>query len=161
MRVKLGGQAADFSLPDQDGNQVSLRDLISKGPVVLYFYPKDNTPGCTAQACFFRDSYEAFKEAGAEVVGISSQSVQSHAGFAGKHELPFKLLSDAGGEVRDRYGVPKGFGLLPGRTTFVIDRQGVVRHVFDSQLRIGRHVQDALGVIKRITSGVPQAAWSE
>jgi thioredoxin-dependent peroxiredoxin len=158
MRVKVGGRAPEFSLPAQDGSQVTLQDLTGKGPVVVYFYPMDNTPGCTAQACFFRDSYVAFQEAGAEVIGISSQSTQSHVGFAEKHNLPFKLLSDEGGKVRESYGVPKSFGLLPGRTTFVIDRHGIVRHVFDSQLRIGRHVQEALAVIKRITSGVPQSA---
>jgi len=158
MRVKVGSRAPEFTLPAQDGSQVTLQDLTSKGPVVLYFYPMDNTPGCAAEACFFRDSYEAFQQAGAEVVGISSQSTESHAGFARKHNLPFKLLSDAGGKVRKSYGVPKGFGLLPGRTTFVVDRHGIVRNVFDSQLRIGRHVQEALAVIKRITSGVAQSA---
>src|SRR5690348_6420128 len=104
-RVAVGDQAPEFTMPAQTGEQVSLRELLGRGPVVLYFYPKDETPGCTAEACGFRDSYEAFKEAGAEVVGVSSDSVTSHETFATKHQLPFVLLADAGGELRKRYGV--------------------------------------------------------
>jgi peroxiredoxin Q/BCP len=118
--------------------------------VVLYFYPKDNTSGCTAEACAFRDSHEVFTEAGAEVIGVSSDSVDKHAGFAGKHNLPFTLLSDAGGKVRKAYGVPATFGVLPGRVTYVIDRDGTVRHVFSSMMNIDKHVNDALGVVRQL-----------
>jgi thioredoxin-dependent peroxiredoxin len=121
--------------------------------VVLYFYPKDETPGCTKEACAFRDSYEVFAEAGAEVIGVSSDSVDKHAAFAGHHELPFTLLSDEGGQVRKSYGVPSTLGILPGRVTYVIDRTGTVRHVFNSMTNIGRHVNDALDVVKTLSAG--------
>src|SRR5947209_11199809 len=133
-QIGVGDRAPEFALPSHTGELVRLSDLIGRKNVVLYFYPKDDTPGCTAQARSFRDSYEAFVEAGAEVVGISSDSVECHKQFASKYELPFVLLSDEHGEVRRLYGVPKTLGLLPGRVTYVIDRRGIVRHVFSSQL---------------------------
>lgn len=150
MSLKTGDKAPDFSLPKQDGTPVHLKELLQKGTVVLYFYPKDDTPGCTREACSFRDSYETFKEAGAEVVGISSQSAASHEAFAAKHRLPFTLLADEGGKVRRQYGVPSTLGLLPGRVTYVIDRSGTVRHVFNSQLNATRHVTEALGIVKQL-----------
>ncbi|WP_375765784.1 peroxiredoxin [Archangium gephyra] len=150
MSIKTGDQAPDFSLPKQDGTSVQLKDLLQKAAVVLYFYPKDDTPGCTKEACSFRDSYEAFKDAGAEVVGISSQSAASHEAFAAKYRLPFTLLADEGGTVRRQYGVPSTLGLLPGRVTYVIDRKGIVRHVFNSQLNATRHVTEALGIVKQL-----------
>jgi peroxiredoxin Q/BCP len=150
MSIKTGDQAPDFSLPKQDGTSVQLKELLQKAAVVLYFYPKDDTPGCTKEACSFRDSYESFKDAGAEVVGISSQSAASHEAFAAKHRLPFTLLADEGGKVRRQYGVPSTLGLLPGRVTYVIDRGGVVRHVFNSQLNATRHVTEALGIVKQL-----------
>ena len=150
MGIKAGDRAPDFSLPTQDGGELALRDLLKNSAVVLYFYPMDNTPGCTAEARSFRDSYDALKDAGAEVVGVSSQSPQSHQGFAKENCLPFKLVSDQGGKLRELYGVPKVLGLLPGRVTYVIDRQGIVRHVVSSPLRIGRHVKEALEALKRL-----------
>src|ERR1043165_7935118 len=126
MPLKVGDKAPDFTLPKQDGTPVRLQDLLQKAAVVLYFYPQDNTPGCTQEACSFRDSYEAFKEAGAEVVGISSQSAASHQAFSAKHRLPFTLVSDEGAKVRKEYGVPSTLGLLPGRVTYVIDREGII-----------------------------------
>lgn len=150
MSIKTGDQAPDFSLPKQDGTSVQLKELLQKAAVVLYFYPKDDTPGCTKEACSFRDSYESFKDAGAEVVGISSQSAASHEAFAAKHRLPFTLLADEGGKVRRQYGVPSTLGLLPGRVTYVIDRSGVVRHVFNSQINATRHVTEALGIVKQL-----------
>ena len=126
-----------------------LGDYRGKKAVVLYFYPKDDTPGCTAESCSFRDQYEAFKDAGAEVIGVSSDSAESHARFAEKHRLPFVLLADRGGAVRKQYGVPATLGLLPGRVTFVIDRDGVVRHVFNSQFQATKHVAEALTALQR------------
>ena len=148
--VEVGDPAPDFTLPSQSGDQVRLSDVWHRGPVVLYFYPKDETPGCTTEACTFRDSYEAFKEAGAEVVGVSSDSVTSHESFAAKHRLPFVLLADDGGRVRKQYGVRPTLGILPGRVTYVIDGQGVVRHVFSSQTGVQRHVQEALDALNEI-----------
>jgi thioredoxin-dependent peroxiredoxin len=148
--IQVGDQAPDFTLPSQSGEQVRLRDRLGDRVVVLYFYPKDDTPGCTAEACAFRDSYEAFTDADAEVIGISSDSTGRHASFAGRLQLPFTLLSDDGGRVRKSYGVPSALGVLPGRVTYVIDRTGTVRHVFNSMTNIGRHVNDALDVVKRL-----------
>jgi len=147
-RVAVGDRAPDFTLPDQTGKSIRLSDLLSEQAVVLYFYPKDETQGCTAEACSFRDSYEVFKEAGAEVVGVSSDSVESHESFAAHHRLPFILLSDEGGELRKLYGVPTTMGMFPGRVTYIIDRDGIVRHIFSSQLQFNRHVIEALDTIQ-------------
>jgi len=114
-------------------------------------WSKDNTAGCTAEACSFRDSYEVFQEAGAEVIGISSDSEKSHQQFAKQHHLPFILLSDLGGVVRKFYGVPATFGLLPGRVTYIIDKQGIVRHIFSSQFAPQMHVAEALKVLKELS----------
>jgi thioredoxin-dependent peroxiredoxin len=148
--IKVGDAAPEFDLPDAAGNRVKLSDFRGRQSVVLYFYPKDDTPGCTKEACSFRDSYESFKDAGAEVIGISSDSQASHQKFADKFKLPFRLVADQGGAVRKRYGVPATLGLLPGRVTFVIDRSGVVRHVFNSQIQATKHVDEALTVLKRL-----------
>ena len=150
--IKVGDHAPDFTLPSQSGEPVRLSDRLGERVVVLYFYPKDDTPGCTAEACAFRDSHEVFAEAGAEVIGVSSDSAGRHAAFAGRHHLPFTLLSDQGGQVRKSYAVPATLGLLPGRVTYVIDRAGTVRHVFSSQTNIGRHVNDALDVVKKLSA---------
>ena len=153
--VQAGDKAPDFTLPAQSGEPVRLADRLGERVVVLYFYPKDNTSGCTAEACAFRDSYEAFADAGAEVIGVSSDSADKHAAFAGKHNLPFMLLSDQGGKVRKLYGVPAALGLIPGRVTYVIDRQGTVRHMFNSMTNIGKHVGDALEVVKQLQAEQP------
>jgi len=146
--LAVGDRAPDFALPDADGRTVRLSDFQGRKAVVLYFYPKDDTPGCTKEACSFRDHYEDFTDAGAEVIGVSSDSGASHRRFSARHRLPFTLLSDAGGALRKRYGVPATLGLLPGRVTFVIDREGVVRHVFNSQLAATQHVAEALRGIR-------------
>lgn len=143
-KVQVGDQAPDFTLSTQDGKQVSLKDYHGQKAVVLYFYPKDDTPGCTAEACAFRDSYEVFKDAGAEVLGVSSDSAAAHQKFATKYRLPFILLSDKDGTVRKRYGAVSAFGLIPGRVTYIIDKEGIVRHVFSSQLAAERHIDEAL-----------------
>ncbi len=148
--LRVGDQAPDFTLPGGTGQPVRLGDLLKQRAVVLYFYPKDETMGCTAEACAFRDSHEVFREAGAEVVGVSDDSVESHRAFAAHHRLPFLLLADEGGTVRKRYGVTALLGLLKGRVTFAIDRQGIVRHVFDSQTRATRHVDEALETIRKL-----------
>jgi len=148
--VAVGDKAPDFTLPSQDGEPVRLYDRIGRGPVVLYFYPKDETSGCTAEACAFRDSYEDFTEAGADVIGVSSDSVAKHARFAGKNSLPFTLLADEGGQVRKTYRVPSKLGIIPGRVTYVIDRTGTVRLVFNSLSNIGKHINDALEVVRQL-----------
>jgi thioredoxin-dependent peroxiredoxin len=150
--IRIGDRAPDFTLPTQDGSSVKLSDLLQKGAVVLYFYPKDDTPGCTVEACTFRDAYEDFKDAGAQVVGVSSDSADAHKAFADKHRLPFTLVSDEGGKLRKQYGVKSTLGLIPGRVTYVIDPKGVVVHIFDSQMNPAKHVREALEVLKRIAS---------
>lgn len=150
--IGVGDQAPDFTKTTQNGDTISLSQFRGEKTVVLYFYPKDETPGCTAEACTFRDSFEDFVEAGAVVIGASQDSVDSHKRFAEHHRLPFLLVSDRDKEMQKAYGVPKTMGLLPGRVTYVIDREGVVRHVFNSQLNAKKHVREALEVVKRLSA---------
>jgi peroxiredoxin Q/BCP len=151
-KVSVGDVAPDFTLPNQSGTPVRLGDLVGQKTVVLYFYPKDETPGCTIEARAFRDSYEQFSAQDAQVVGVSSDSVGSHRRFAQRHNLPFLLLSDRDGAVRRLYGVEKTLGLLPGRVTYVIDHTGMVRHVYSSQLRVTRHPREALLMLAALGS---------
>lgn len=146
--LQLGDTAPDFTLKTTTGEAFRLADQRGKQAIVLYFYPKDDTPGCTAEACSFRDQYQDFQELGAEVVGVSSDSEASHQKFTQKHRLPFPLLADAGGQVRKLYEVPRALlGILPGRVTFVIDKEGVVRYIFNSMNRATDHVAHARQVL--------------
>jgi len=148
--VNAGDAAPDFSLPDQEGTIRRLSDLIGKKALVVYFYPKDFTPGCTEEAYAFRDKYEVFRDAGAEVVGISSDSIESHKRFAKELSLPYILLSDSAGEVRKLYGA-SSVGGIPGRVTYVIDKKGIVRMVFSSQFQPTKHIKEAAQVIEEIS----------
>jgi peroxiredoxin Q/BCP len=143
LTVKVGDKAPDFTLPSQMGDNVTLSEFLGKKNIVLYFYPKDETIGCTKEACAFRDNYEELTKLGAEVLGISGQSVESHKSFASHYGLPFILLADEGNKVRELYGVPSSMGILPGRVTYIIDKKGVVRHIFNSQTQTRRHVEEA------------------
>jgi peroxiredoxin Q/BCP len=149
MALQVGDKIPFFSSIDNKGNSFGIIDYIGK-PLVIYFYPKDDTPGCTIQACAFRDQYEDFKALGAEVIGISSDSLQSHQKFASRYKLPFILLSDFDKKIRAQFGVPNDFlGLLPGRATYVIDKNGVVQLIFDNtSAKI--HIQKALEILKRM-----------
>lgn len=150
--IKAGDRAPQVSFVDEQGAPVALEDVLGTKTVVLYFYPKDETSGCTAQACAFRDAYQDFQDAGAEVIGVSADDEKSHAGFKAHHRLPFVLWSDPGGAGAKAFGVEaKLFGLLKGRVTFVIGKDGVVKHRFDSQVQIGRHIDEALGLVKRLS----------
>jgi peroxiredoxin Q/BCP len=153
MTLAVGDRAPDFTLPASGGESVSLSSLLAKGPVVLFFYPKDDTPGCTVEACSFRDSHDEFAEAGATVIGISSDSIESHERFASKFKLPMTLLSDTGGKVRSLYGIRSALGFIPGRATFVIDGVGVVRYALVSQLRLDAHSREALAIVKELGRG--------
>lgn len=148
--VKVGDSAPDFTLKSQFGVEVRLSDFRGKKPVVLYFYPKDFTSGCTKEACAFRDSYEAFKEAGAEVIGVSTGTPEKHSEFAAAYRLPFILLADEGARVRTLYGVPTSMGLIPGRVTYIIDKNGEVKHIFNSQMNPEKHVEEALRILKTL-----------
>ncbi len=147
--VKTGDRAPAFSLPSESGDTVNIGDYIGRKPVVLFFYPKDNTAVCTKEACTFRDNYDEFRKIGdAEVFGISSDSAESHKRFSSEYRLPFRLLSDEKGKVRELYGVPKTLGIFPGRVTYVIDRTGKVIRVISSQLGYKKHVEEALEALR-------------
>ena len=150
MKVNVDDSAPDFTLTSQKGENVALSQFRGKKNVVLYFYPKDETPGCTREACSFRDSYELFTDLGAEVIGVSADTVESHKAFAEHYNLPFTLLSDVDNEVRKLYGATSSLGLIPGRVTFIIDKKGVVRHVFSSQLQPEKHIEEAREVLRKI-----------
>ena len=143
-----GDAMPETSLVGPEG-PIKLRDKIGK-PLVVYFYPKDETYGCTKEACAFRDQYEDFVSAGAEVIGVSGDDAASHAKFREHHHLPFTLLTDPGGKVAASWGVRQTLGIIPGRTTFVFDKTGVVRHRFDSAVRFGMHVDEALATVKSL-----------
>ena len=148
MALKPGDKIPSFTLPDQNGKNFNVERLLSKKALVIYFYPRDETVGCTKQACAFRDQYQDFIDAGAEVIGISSDSEESHGRFADHHNLPFVLLSDKGGELRAKFGVPDDLlGLLPGRATYIIDKQGIIKFIFNSQIRIDKHITESLRVL--------------
>jgi peroxiredoxin Q/BCP len=148
--LNVGDAMPEATLAGETG-PVQLRERLGK-TLVIYFYPKDETYGCTKEACSFRDSYEDFVAAGADVIGISRDDAASHASFKQHHRLPFTLLSDPGGKIASAWGVKASLGLLPGRVTFVFDKSGTCRLRFDSQLRFGKHVDDALVVVKQLAS---------
>ncbi|HEY6559664.1 MAG TPA: peroxiredoxin [Polyangiaceae bacterium] len=143
-RLKEGDDAPNFSLQSQTGEPWELKAALERGPVLVYFYPKDETPVCTKQACGFRDAYEDFTKQGVEVVGISRDSAGAHQSFAEHHKLPFTLLSDPDGQVRGLFGVKKTLGLFDGRVSFLIDRHGKIRFLFASALNANAHVRRAL-----------------
>lgn len=148
--VKVGDKAPDFTLPSQMGDNVMISEYLGKKNIVLYFYPQDETPGCIKEACTFRDNYEDLTALGAEVLGVSGQSVESHVAFASHYGLPFILLSDVGNKVRELYGVRSTMGIIPGRVTYIIDKKGIVRHIFVSQTQAERHVEEARKTLKMI-----------
>mgnify|MGYP003609863912 FL=1 len=152
MALQTGDKIPEFSAKDNNGNDFESSSIVGKKPVVFYFYPKDNTPGCTAQACSFRDQYEDFKDLGAEVVGISSDSIASHEKFVQQYQLPFILLSDNDKKIRKLFGVkPDLLGLIPGRVTYVVDKNGIIQFVFDS-MNATNHIPKALETIKKMVS---------
>jgi len=146
--LKIGDNAPDFELVNQHGKTVKLSELSKQKMVVLFFYPKNETRGCTAEACAFRDQQQDFAKAGAEVVGISGDSMKSHQSFAQNHGLNYQLLSDRGNVVRKLFGVPNTLIFIPGRVTFVINKQMKIVHLFDSMRQFEQHVAEALKAIK-------------
>ncbi len=149
--IKVGEVAPDIHGIDQGGQVVQLSQFRGQRTVVLFFYPADESPICTKEACSFRDAYETFVSAGAEVIGVSGDSLDKHRQFASRHQLPFHLLVDTDGEIRRALGVPRSLGLLPGRVTYVIDSAGIVRHIFSSQFSSDRHVQEALEMVRQLS----------
>jgi thioredoxin-dependent peroxiredoxin len=150
MALKVGDKIPDFTATDSSGQPFDSKNFVGQKPFVIYFYPKDNTPGCTAQACSFRDQYQDFKDLGAEVIGISSDSEASHEKFSKQYKLPFILLSDKNKTIRNLFGVKANmFGLIPGRVTYVADKNGIIKMIFDSVLAT-KHIPKALEAIKRL-----------
>ena len=152
--LRIGERVPSFTLPDQDGKPFRLEDALSRGPLVLFFYPKDDSPICTAEACGFRDASADFLAAGAVVAGVSSGDSASHRRFADKHSLQFPLLADEGGALRRKLGMPRAMlGMLESRVTYVIDREGILRHRFEAMLSAGKHVAEALKTVRALQGG--------
>jgi peroxiredoxin Q/BCP len=147
-RLQIGVRAPDFTLPSSTGENVSLSQFIGKKNVVIFFYPMDESPVCSREAEAFRDKYQTFKELDAEVLGISSQSVESHQSFSKHHNLPYFLLSDINNSVRRLYGVSSTLGIVPKRVTFVINKEDIIEYMFSSQLQPAKHAEQALFALK-------------
>jgi peroxiredoxin Q/BCP len=151
MSIQTGDKCPSFKLQDQHGEWLDINQLIGNKNLIIYFYPKDDTPGCTKEACLFRDSYEEFKDLGCEVIGISSDDIDAHKKFAQKHRLSFVLLADNKGTVRKQFGVPGSlFGLIPGRVTYIIDKKGNIQGVFNSLLDPSGHLKNALETARKL-----------
>ena len=147
-RLEIGDRAPDFTLPSSTGEKISLSQFIGKKMVVIFFYPMDESPVCSREAEAFKNKYETFKELGAEVLGISSQSLESHRSFIKHHNLPYSLLSDSDNGVRRLYGVSSTLGIVPKRVTFLIDKEGIIKYIFSSQLQPAKHAEQALFALK-------------
>ncbi len=150
MQLKVGDRAPDFTGLSDDGGKISLSDKLKDGPVVLYFYPKDETPGCVAEACSFRDRWDEITRLGATVLGVSSDSLESHRKFKSNRKLPFTLISDESKDIRKAYGATGT--LIPPRITYVIDKRGIIREVYNSQINASNHVEVALKALKSLSS---------
>lgn len=148
IKLEIGDRAPDFTLQSNTGEKISLSQFLGKKKVVIFFYPMDESPVCSREAEAFKNKYETFKELGAEVLGISSQSVESHKSFSKHHNLPYSLLSDSDNGVRRRYGVSLTIGIVPKRVTFVIDKEGIIKCIFSSQLQPAKHAEQALLALK-------------
>ena len=149
VELKVGDTAPDFSLLNEHGLPVSLKDFLGKRNVVLYFYPKDFTSGCTAEACNFRDSYEIYQDKGAVVIGVSLDNVESHLKFSEKYDLPFAILSDRNKEVAKAYGVLGVGGFLTKRVTFIINKSGKITHIFP-KVDVRRHSEEVLKALEEL-----------
>jgi peroxiredoxin Q/BCP len=150
-KISVGSLLPSFELQDQNGQLFNIDSVLGKKNLVVYFYPKDDTPGCTKEACAFRDQFTVFEDIDALVIGISAQSVESHYNFAQKYQLNFTLLSDVDNKVRKQFGVPSNFfGLISGRVTYVINKEGKVIYIFNSQTQAEKHVEEALRILKNL-----------
>ena len=152
-KIEVGSKVPIFELKDQNGELFKLEAVLGKKNLVIYFYPKDDSPGCTKEACSFRDQFKVFADADAIIIGISAQSVESHLKFAKKHRLNYTLLSDIGNGVRKLFGVPSSFfGLIPGRVTYVVNKEGKIMYLFNSQIQAEKHVNETLRILKKINT---------
>ena len=152
-KIEVGSKVPIFELKDQNGELFKLKAVLGKKNLVIYFYPKDDSPGCTKEACSFRDQFKVFADADAIIIGISAQSVESHLKFAKKHRLNYTLLSDIGNRVRKLFGVPTNFfGLIPGRVTYVVNKEGKIMYLFNSQIQAEKHVDETLRILQKINT---------
>ena len=148
--ISVGDRAPEFTGTAADGRRVSLAEFRGNHAVVVFFYPRDNTSICTQEACAFRDAFDDFVQAGAVVIGVSSDSNETHQGFAASQRLPYLLIADVDGSLRRAFGVPNSLLILPGRVTYVIDREGIVRHVFNALLQGKQHTDEALRIVREL-----------
>lgn len=148
--IQVGDAAPDFHATDSDGQSVGLSEFKGRQAVVLFFYPSDNTRVCTEEACAFRDAYSDLTDLGAAVIGISGNSAESHRGFADQHRLPYRLIADSDGAMRKAFGVANIMFVVPRRVTFVIDKSGIVRGVYNSLFEGTRHVEQAVATLKEL-----------
>ena len=152
-KIEVGSKVPMFELKDQNGELFKLETVLGKNNLVIYFYPKDDSPGCTKEACSFRDQFKVFADADAIIIGISAQSVESHLKFAKKHRLNYTLLSDTRNEVRKLFGVQANFfGLIPGRVTYVVNKEGKIMYLFNSQIQAEKHVNETLRILQKINT---------
>ena len=149
-KIKIGDAVPSFTLQDQNGVATTVTATMGK-PLVIYFYPKDDTPGCVKEACKFRDDFEKFNDLQVTVIGISADNVASHKKFEEKYNLPFTLLADVDNAVRKLFGVPKSMVFLPGRVTYVVDKKGIVRYIFNSQFGAEKHIDNALRELQKMS----------
>ncbi len=155
MPLNVGDRSPDFETLTDTGEKFKLSDFVGKSNIILYFYPKDNTPGCTAEACSFRDNWDRLGKFDVVVLGVSSDTQTSHSSFREKYKLPFTLLTDENKRIRSLYGATGR--LIPPRITFIIDKQGIIRHVYNSQLKPGNHVEEAVRALNEIEGKHPEA----
>jgi thioredoxin-dependent peroxiredoxin len=146
MALSVGDKIVSFKLPNQNGEEISIEDILGKSNIVIYFYPKDNSLSCTKEACGFRDMYEAYLEHDVVVLGVSSDSVSTHKKFHTKNHLNFDVLSDKNSKVRALFGVPSKLWVIPGRVTYVINKKGVIVKIYDSLFNPSKHIKETLDI---------------
>lgn len=151
IKLKAGDPAPDFEGPTSDGSKLGLKNFLGKKNVVLYFYPKDDTPGCTKEACSFRDNLQPIRNMGAEIIGVSLDSIESHGKFASKYGLSFPLISDNEKRIANAYGVLKDTGTSTNRVTFIIDKTGKIAKVFP-KVDVTKHTEEVVSALKELAS---------
>lgn len=152
MSIQIGDKIPSFTLLNQNNQEVDINSFVRTKNIVIYFYPKDNTPGCTKEACSFRDAMQNLNDLDCEIIGISADSVTSHKAFATQYNLKYNLLSDTNNQVRKLFGVPRNlFGIIPGRVSYICDKEGIVLHIVNSQMNPEKHIQETLETLQAIT----------
>lgn len=152
MSIQVGDKIPSFTLLNQNNQEVDINSFVRTKNIVIYFYPKDNTPGCTKEACSFRDAMQNLNDLDCEIIGISADSVSSHKAFATQYNLKYNLLSDTNNQIRKLFGVPRNlFGIIPGRVSYICDKEGIVLHIVNSQMNPEKHIQETLETLQAIT----------